>query len=265
MPANTGSEYNPLDLHFIGNALIEMILSLIRSKYPKTDYTYSKLSQQRREIKPGVLAMPNMSRRSLEHHHERVNQMIQNNPSQESFLRTRYESFLALRKRRSAADYSYDSQDEIDLSQFGKNSSYTTFTSSTSATWLRRLFTAIITFFSSIYTSATSIFRRKQSGSVYYSRYATQEKRGKCSRVPGSSQGSINKHFLSTHSYRNLWTHWPIHFQRRIDCFPSHLLGNIVGIVPRLVALALIKCVRWQKEGNSHRPSGPIAVASYRW
>lgn len=120
--------------------------------------------------------MPNMSRRSLEHHHERVNQMIQRDPSQASFLRTRYESFMALRKRRSAADYSYDSGDDVDLSQFGKNSSFTTVTSET---WLRRIFTAIITFFTSIYTSTTSIFRGKHSGNIYYSRYAVQEKRGK--------------------------------------------------------------------------------------
>lgn len=86
---------------------------------------------------------------------------------------------MALRKRRSAADYSYDSGDDVDLSQFGKNSSYT---SVTSETWLRRIFTVITTFFSSIYTRTTSIFRRKQSGNFYYSRYAVQEKRGKHSR-----------------------------------------------------------------------------------
>lgn len=159
------------------------VFFLFHSKYPKTDYTYSKLSQQRREIKPGVLAMPNMSRRSLEHHHERVNQMIQRDPSQASFLRTRYESFLQSRRRRSGADYSYDSQDEIDLSQFGKNSTYESFTSSTSATWLRRVFTVIITFFSSIYSSVTGIFRRKQNEHVYYSRYVTHDKRGKCRRT----------------------------------------------------------------------------------
>ncbi|KAK5641345.1 hypothetical protein RI129_009892 [Pyrocoelia pectoralis] len=35
------------------------------NKYPKTDYTYSLYSKDRTEIAPGVLAMPNMSRRSL--------------------------------------------------------------------------------------------------------------------------------------------------------------------------------------------------------
>lgn len=35
------------------------------SVFPKTDYTYSQTSQYRYEIAPGVLAMPNMSRRSI--------------------------------------------------------------------------------------------------------------------------------------------------------------------------------------------------------
>jgi len=35
------------------------------SVFPKTDYTYSQASKCRYEIAPGVLAMPNMSRRSL--------------------------------------------------------------------------------------------------------------------------------------------------------------------------------------------------------
>lgn len=35
------------------------------SVFPKTDYTYSQASQYRYEIAPGVLAMPNMSRRSI--------------------------------------------------------------------------------------------------------------------------------------------------------------------------------------------------------
>ncbi|KAF5290584.1 hypothetical protein FQR65_LT11535 [Abscondita terminalis] len=35
------------------------------NKYPKTDYTYSLHSRDKTEIAPGVIAMPNMSRRSL--------------------------------------------------------------------------------------------------------------------------------------------------------------------------------------------------------
>lgn len=37
----------------------------ISSVFPKTDYTYSQKSQCRYEIAPGVMAMPNMSRRSI--------------------------------------------------------------------------------------------------------------------------------------------------------------------------------------------------------
>lgn len=35
------------------------------SVFPKTDYTYSQKSQCRYEVAPGILAMPNMSRRSI--------------------------------------------------------------------------------------------------------------------------------------------------------------------------------------------------------
>lgn len=149
------------------------------NKYPKTDYTYSKLSQQRREIKPGIIAMPNMSRRSLEHHQERVNQMVRRDPAQESFFRSRYEALSSLRKRRAADSY-YDSQDETDLS-LGLNHSRS-FTA-TSRSFFRRVITIITTFFSSIYYGATGIFRRGGSGqssasasNVYYARFAEPKK-----------------------------------------------------------------------------------------
>lgn len=150
------------------------------NKYPKTDYTYSKLSQHRREVKPGVIAMPNMSRRSLEHHHERVNQMIRRDPAQESFFRSRYEALTALRKR-NAADSYYDSQDETDLS-FGLNSSRS-FTASSSS-FFRRVITVITTFFSSIYYRLTGIFRREQPPSIYYARFA-EPKKGKRLKIFG--------------------------------------------------------------------------------
>lgn len=40
------------------------------NKFPKTDYTYSRVSPHRRELVPGVIAMPNMSRRSLSTVHQ---------------------------------------------------------------------------------------------------------------------------------------------------------------------------------------------------
>lgn len=135
------------------------------NKFPKTDYTYSKLSQQRREIKPGVIAMPNMSRRSLEHHQERVAAMIKRDPAQESFFRSRYEALTALRKR-NAVDSYYDSQDETDIS-FGLN------TSRTSRSFFRRVITTITSIFSTIFYFFTP--SNKQNTSVYYVYHAEQQ------------------------------------------------------------------------------------------
>lgn len=146
------------------------------NKFPKTDYTYSKLSRDRREIKPGVVAMPNMSRRSLEHHHERVNSMIRRDPAQESFFRSRYEALSSLRKR--AVDSYYDSQDETDYS-FGQNGGRTLSTDSRS--FVRRFITVITTFFSSMYYRSISVFRRKQTASAYYARY-DEPKQGECAK-----------------------------------------------------------------------------------
>lgn len=141
------------------------------NKFPKTDYTYSKLSQHRREVKPGVIAMPNMSRRSLEHHTSRVNDMIRRDPAQESYFRSRYEALTTLRKRHAVDSY-YDSQDETDIS-FGLNGERS-FTESRSL--FRRLITMITTFFSSIYYRTTSIFRNEQTTTIYYARFAEPKK-----------------------------------------------------------------------------------------
>lgn len=55
-----------LFFHAFSNCFIELIyLYLNCSVFPKTDYTYAKSSQCRYEIAPGILAMPNMSRRSI--------------------------------------------------------------------------------------------------------------------------------------------------------------------------------------------------------
>ncbi|XP_043516983.1 uncharacterized protein LOC122532342 [Frieseomelitta varia] len=44
--------------------------------FPKTDYTYSEKSKCRYEIAPGILAMPNMSRRSIHSNTENSNQFL---------------------------------------------------------------------------------------------------------------------------------------------------------------------------------------------
>lgn len=118
------------------------------NKYPKTDYTYSKLSPHRRELAPGVVALPNMSRRSLDKYNERVNLMAQRNPDREAFLRARFQY-------RRAADTYYDSGDEADLS----------FSQSATSTFsirllLRRWIVYLTTLFAAVWTRIRSVFRR---------------------------------------------------------------------------------------------------------
>lgn len=73
------------------------------------------------------MSMPNMSRKSLDRHVERVSTMIQNNPEQASYLRQRYQinprtvsktnkSFRLFSRRL----LNYDSGDEVDLSEFDR-------------------------------------------------------------------------------------------------------------------------------------------------
>lgn len=139
---------------------------LFISKYPKTDYTYSRLSPHRREIRPGIIAMPNMSRRSLDKHAERVVQMAQRDPAKESYFRSRYLSSSLFVKNRTerAADNFYDSQDETDISsRNGKSNrfaSYYTTSRNTSQTIIRRFVTLITTIFTTILTSTKNVFRQ---------------------------------------------------------------------------------------------------------
>ncbi|GAB0096146.1 uncharacterized protein DMENIID0001_116220 [Sergentomyia squamirostris] len=111
------------------------------NKYPKTDYTYSKLSPHRREIAPGIIAMPNMSRKSLDKHAERVNQMALDNPDQASYIRARYES-SRYAGRTSGRSLHYDSgDDEIDLTQFDRRKHIQVYRE----TIFRQIYTRIIT------------------------------------------------------------------------------------------------------------------------
>lgn len=115
--------------------------------------------------------MPNMSRRSLEHHNERVNIIAKTDPVRASFLRSRYESFTTRNRTARAADNFYDSQDEIDLSN-GKRYYY----SSASQSWIRRLLTVITTIISSAYYRVTDVFRSSKKQDLYYSRLGEQKK-----------------------------------------------------------------------------------------
>lgn len=88
------------------------------NKYPKTDYTYSELSPHRRQLSNGVVAMPNMSRRSLEKYNNRVEMMIQNNPAEETFLRRKYFTNANSSFQTRSAELQYDSADEVDVTEF---------------------------------------------------------------------------------------------------------------------------------------------------
>lgn len=118
--------------------------------------------------------MPNMSRRSLEHHNERVNIIAKTDPQRASFLRSRYESFTTRSRPTRAADTYYDSQDETDLSN-GKRYYYS---SATSQSWIRRLITFITTIISNTYYGVTDVFRPSTKRDLYYSRL-DEEKQGK--------------------------------------------------------------------------------------
>lgn len=67
--------------------------------------------------------MPNMSRKSLDKYQHRVESMIHANPEQESFLRRRFLSNFTTKtnsRYTSGPALNYDSQDEIDLSEFDR-------------------------------------------------------------------------------------------------------------------------------------------------
>lgn len=201
--------------------------------------------------------MPNMSRRSLENHHDRVTSMIRRDPAQASFFRSRYESLSALRKR--AVDSYYDSQDETDISQYGKNGG-SFYAATKTKSWLRRLITVITTFFSTVYYRTTNVFRRKHVDSVYYSRYG-QEQRGRKLDIEHKIHAiDINNSLFLSHRFIQQNLAW--HFEQRLDSLLLHLLGNFVGAVPWFVATAIIECVWWQEERIFDWFADSVAVTS---
>lgn len=117
--------------------------------------------------------MPNMSRRSLEHHHDRVNLMAHNNPTKESYIRTRYQSKYVEQEHRSQKDYYYDSQDELDFPTLSQqrysltSNEYTAFT--TTKTIISRIFSTIISLIYSTWYKMTNIFQTSERD-IYHTR-----------------------------------------------------------------------------------------------
>ncbi|KAG4074912.1 hypothetical protein HA402_009337 [Bradysia odoriphaga] len=114
-------------------------------KYPKTDYVYSSTySPFRREIKPGVIAMPNMSRRGLDHHLDRIKEIASKNPTQMSTIRSRYQS-------------NYN-----DLDEFDYQTTYIHRESEKKPSIFRQFFTAIIMTILSTFNKIGGIFTSEE-------------------------------------------------------------------------------------------------------
>ncbi|KAH8394676.1 hypothetical protein KR222_001666 [Zaprionus bogoriensis] len=129
------------------------------NKTPKTDYTYSELSPHRRQLAPGIVAMPNMSRRSLGNHDERVEFMVNQNPAQEEFIRRRYQSHYQ-------SNLNYDSADEVDITHFGQKQEQ-------SSWWLVRFFSLLVSSVTSVWRSVTSVSNKETD--AYHNYYARKQ------------------------------------------------------------------------------------------
>uniref|UniRef100_A0A182XYJ7 Uncharacterized protein n=1 Tax=Anopheles stephensi TaxID=30069 RepID=A0A182XYJ7_ANOST len=151
------------------------------NKYPKTDYTYSELSPHRREVAPGLVAMPNMSRPSLNKHAERVQTMIERNPEQEAYIRERYTSA----RSRLIRSNPYDSNDESDgrLSQSRSSNTHRQQHRATieQRSIVSRFFLSIVTLCFTCVDSVRSVFRRREEHHMYYTRI--EDERGFFARV----------------------------------------------------------------------------------
>lgn len=171
MLASTGSAYRILTiLRASTNCLISS------SKTPKTDYTYSELSPHRRQLAPGIVAMPNMSRRSLGNHDERVNYMVQQNPGQEEFIRRRYQS-------KYTQQANYDSADELDA----------TFGQQKQSWWLVRLIQLVVSTVTTVWTRVTNISATETNAyQNYYARRQQGQQLGLLGKVGQAVGGGFS-------------------------------------------------------------------------
>lgn len=144
------------------------------------------MSPHRREVVPGVIAMPNMSRESLEKHNERVSFMIERNPMQEEYIRRRYEATKFLSSQRNSQknvdNLVYDSQDEIDAAQFEtygrKHNSMYGSKMKSSESWLTRITSSIMSTFSTLWND-----KELNDDSILYRTEVNYQEQGKVINV----------------------------------------------------------------------------------
>ena len=142
------------------------------NKFPKTDYTYSELSPHRRELSNGMVAMPNMSRKSLDKYNARVESMIHNNPLDETYIRRKFFSNTNSSFQKRSADLQYDSTDEVDVSDFRKMLQERRKQNTNVVT---RFFVTVMSFFSSSFSQVKStVFGSKQNYAYTPVRHAKQ-------------------------------------------------------------------------------------------
>ncbi|XP_033152412.1 uncharacterized protein LOC117135940 isoform X2 [Drosophila mauritiana] len=145
------------------------------NKTPKTDYTYSELSPHRRQLAPGIVAMPNMSRKSLENHNDRVNYMVQQNPAQEEFIRRRYQS-------KYTQQVNYDSADELDA----------TFGQQKQSWWLIRLIQLVVSSITTVWSRVTNLSATETTAyQNYYSKRQQSQRVGLWGKIVQTIGGGL--------------------------------------------------------------------------
>uniref|UniRef100_A0A0A1WF31 SUN domain-containing protein 1 n=1 Tax=Zeugodacus cucurbitae TaxID=28588 RepID=A0A0A1WF31_ZEUCU len=145
---------------------------------PKTDYTYSKHSSFRRELAPGIVAMPNMSRSGLRTHSERINYMTK--------------------------QLIYDSGDEIDYQLDGyRKRQYNKYMQAQQQSWYMRIITTIVTTITSAWSAVAGGGGGVGEGvgvatgydsSLYRTKYG-QEERGFFGTIAHGISSSISQLF----------------------------------------------------------------------
>ncbi|XP_013109834.2 klaroid protein isoform X1 [Stomoxys calcitrans] len=192
---------------------------------PKTDYTYSELSPHRRELAPGIVAMPNMSRKSLENHHERINYMVERDPAQEEYIRRRYEASKFTQNRRAAENLSYESGDEVDYAYRRATNVYNNRYDGQqqSDSWLMRFITTIVTTVTSTWSSMTGSNSDQNGGVGRYTSYSSSMYHTKVAEQDRGFFGSMFHGIASGFAYlvRNLYL-----FISSVLCLDTWLLQS---------------------------------------
>ncbi|KAH8272798.1 hypothetical protein KR018_000050 [Drosophila ironensis] len=222
------------------------------NKTPKTDYTYSELSPHRRQLAPGIVAMPNMSRKSLGNHDERINRMVQNNPSQEEFIRRRYQS-------KYTENLNYDSADEYDsaLRDTAKQS-----------WWFVRLIQLIVTSVSTVWTRITSVSSSSKADAYYARRQASQQSGllGKVSQSVGSAFASLYRYvYLFIGSVLSLDT-WLLQSSNPENKAKKRFLILLLLLLPLLLLTGWSLLQEDQRAGYVQRAEAlllPLPLAAY--